>query len=349
MYQYPPDVPEGAGGAGAAQFSLKRKENDPALDPRPSKLPCSQDLDPRPSKLPCSQDISDIIQTASEGLASLVERERAQHAAELRGIRDKHSAELAEAREQSAEELRRLGRQHAGELARQGESFERELSQRKSAESEDFLRQKALIEKSYQDKIEILSAKLDTADRTYRTALQTLESKLADQDTKHREASIRALRTSYEARIEAVTNQLQSEKRAEIAEFMASYQAKEASLRATLAEKDAQIATLKKVSDVCEDLARTQEAISSLPQHVQTAQSNLVAFATQAQNVHNQVQQLQGFMTAIQSNALQQHTRGPMPMYWVPPHHVAHGAPGPLNQPSSRHGPNGPNGFSGPQ
>ena len=325
--------PDGAAGASGIASSLKRKESDQALDGRASKIPCGQ-------------EIGDIIQTASEGLASLLERERQRHAAELRGVQDRHLAELTEAREKSAEEIRRLSRQHAGELEKQGESFERELSQRKSAESEDFLRQKASVEKAYQDKIDILSAKLDTADRTYRTAVQTLESKLADQDTKHREASIRALRTSYEARIEAVTNQLQSEKRAEIAEFVAGYQAREASLKATLAEKDAQISTLKKVSEVCDELARAQESISALPKHVQTAQSNLAAFATQAQNVHNQVQQLQGFMTAMQSNALQQHGRVQVPMYWVPPHHVSHGAQGPLAPPSQRHGPNG--GFPGP-
>ena len=246
------------------------------------------------------------------------------HSFELHQAKAKHDDEIwnlkyehENVRKQHAAEIQRLKREHESDLISQAESFEKELARRKETRWPDYQSQKAALEKTYQDRVDIATAKLDIAERSFKTALQAMEGRLNEYNNRHHEASLRALRASYEARIEAVTGQLEAQKRAEIAEFRAQYQANEARLNALVEGKDAQIAGLKKIVEACDGLVKTQEAVASLPQHIQKAHSDLVAFASQTQTVQNQVQQLQGFMSGI----LQQPGRMGMPVFWsgMPP------------------------------
>lgn len=291
----------------------------------------------RPGKLPCASDFGDIFKAANESVAVLISRERQKHQAEIVLIQDLHADEIRRLKDAHSNEIKAIGARHASDLERQGASFERELGIRKAGEAEMLAKQKTEIEKASQERIDILSARLDTAERVYRTALSTVESKLTEQDAKNRDVTIKALRTSFDTRVESITHQVQAENKAHVAELVAGYQAREAGLKATIAEKEVQIETFKKCMDAGEELMKTREALSAVPHQVQAALSHMTSLSVQAQLVQNQVQQLQGFISGLQSCAMPPRAAGP-PGFW--PHAPA------LQMPVQRHPPRD---FGGPQ
>ena len=330
--------------ASGGEPSLSRFEkgvNTPAIGSIVKRREHDSELDEHTSKIQCTHDVGDIFKAANEGVSVLLSRERQKHLIEINNIQDRQQAEINRIRDEHTNEIKDIKAKHASDLEKQSASFERELGIRKAAEAEVLLKQKTEIEKVFQERIDVISARLDTAERSYRVALNTMETKLAEQDAKNREVSIKSLRTAWETRMEAITHQYQAEKKAHVAELVAGYQAREAGLKTAIAEKDAQLDTFKKCFESGEELVKTRDMIASLPHHVQSAMAQMTAFTTQAQLVHNQVQQLQGFINGLQSCAMPPRPQGP-PGYWAPPHAMQANPGGPCQ----RHPPRD---FVGPQ
>lgn len=300
-----------ASGGSHDSSGFKRRDNDTGIDGRSPKVACNHDL-------------NGIFNGALKDIAAVIDDERNKHAVEMRKAQIKFSEQIDQLKSQHADEIKKIFSKHAAELEAQSDSFARELNKRKAGEQAEVIKQKEELEKEYGNKIELLEAKLVCAERTFHTSISAVKSQLEEQERNHYKATIKNLTEVSEKRIACITEQHKAEQKAAVAEVRAESQgliakvrseaqASMASLKATLAERDAHLASMKKFVDSLDNIRLAVDGLATLPQQIASLNSHSASFTSQAQMFQSQIQQLQGFLSAWQSNPM---NRPGIPIYW---------------------------------
>ena len=229
-----------------------------------------------------------------------------------------HKENIRKIRAETTEEIRRIKEEHAKALDAQAVSFTQELNLRKSAEQEERAKQLAEKEKEFKCQLDALNGKLNLSSTAFKTSIAALRNEMENQESK---------------RIQSLTLQHEAEKKAALAEARLESQTTEASLRATLAERDVQLANFKKVVDSIENIRGMSETLATMPDQVAKIQYLNSSFISSIEGFQREMQHLQGFLSAFQASAANSRTFSMAPVYW----HPAPG-PGPMHGGASHRG-----------
>ena len=320
-------------GITTSAFATKRRESNDNPEARMSKVQCNHG-----GAGGGFDSLSDTI----KNVTSAFDKERRKFKEELAHNMRLHHEELAMKDAECAEEIRKaradcaeeaqkvlaymkkvdeLRARHATELENHTIEHTRQVCLHKDA-TDSVQRERDSLCKSNEElrsKNKELSVLVDAAERYRREDFRVLERQIDERDARHRSQAMTDLVKTYEKRMEIFKSQMEAEGRAHLAELRTAYERKIASL-------EAELATLKNDADLRRDVRTLCEGIPGLLDSIYSGTAQLGVFKTQvteisasAQDIRNQANQLQGFMSAMQAAGVQRQAPPPQFMYYPPP------------------------------
>jgi hypothetical protein len=324
----------GSGAAGAFS-SCKRRESHENPDARLTKVQCNH--------LPAGGGF-DMLDDTIQNVASALGRERtkymdelakkdAQCAEEIQKIRDdcaeqlrKSQAAVAEAQGRADSALKQLGdlqARHDAEIEQQSVAFAKELNKHKTELDASFRQRleeanagSERIIKGLQLELAKAKAELETTQKNHRDDFRSYQRDFDEREARHRNNVITEMGKSYEKRLELIKHQFDSECRAQLAEQRTGYERRIATLETEVVGLKHDIELRREVRKACEALPPFLDGVYSATSQLGVFKTQVAEITAKAVEIGNQANHLQGYMTALQSNAVQR----PPQIFYYPPH-----------------------------